>query len=238
MGKQVISGWKKAAIYNPADGTSVLLSQLSTQFSAFDPENIQNETPTGQSYGGKVYPLVIGFMDSGGLAQLETWKTAHTPLRAVVYVPGGQHILFRQSEEFFDVLGGGVNARDGAAIHQVQTEVQGEAPDVPQKKNLAEAITFAGDAGELVFPIEGPTLTLAADYAAINSPTLSIEAQAFDGSVLATASQAVGSTGRESVEITLPAGTYKLAIDLVGAGSADVTNVSLRSDGQTDYITY
>lgn len=240
--KRNIAGWKKAVVYDPATGNLVQFNTLSLDGCSWDPQNIKNETPTGSAFGGRNRPLAIGFLDTDGLTQIKSWG-GKTLLNAVVLVPGGQHILFRENEPFFYTPGGGVNTRDGAVQHVVDAEAHGEDPAVHQKKNLAELITFTNDAGSLVFPLEGPTLTLAAGYASINSPELSIIAKDYgtdgtDGSTLATSTQAVGSTGRESTTITLPANTYLIEIDLVGAGSADVTNVSLRTDGKTTYITY
>lgn len=238
MAKNALAGWKKAVVYNPANGDRVQLNRLSAQASELpgDP-NIKTESAAGQVWGGEQWPITVGFMDSDGLALLESWQVGYTPCRMVVLAPAGMSILFQESEEIDFIQGTGVNAREGLKIHRVMIEAVGSGLSIQQVKNLARAITFSGDQGTLVFPMQGPTLTLAADYTTPAGATLVIEAKDYAGTQVAISSQSA-TAGRVSTTITLPADTYTLEIDLLNGGTGTVQNISLRADGSSEFISY
>lgn len=233
------SGWRRAAVFNPATGDTVQSNRISTEFSAFNHPNITSETTVGMIFAGKDIQLLIGILESDGLAQLESWMLAHTNLRAVVYGTNESVFFFEDSEVLFE-RGVGVNARDGVAVHQTSMSTIGSnAVAFPLVNALSknEIWTTGADDGEIVYPIAGAQLTVAADYSGVSgSVDLVIRALDFSGSVLATVTESV-SNGRRSADITLPANTYKIDIDFVSnSGSANVSNRSLRVDGSTQFV--
>lgn len=238
MSKQSLSGWKKAVFFNPANGDRVQVNTIVLQGSEHPSDsNIKTESSDGMVFGGYTWPLAVAFLDNAGMAMLEIWHAAETDCQMVIFSPAGNSILFFTSERLDFKPGTGINARDGAVPHLVMMETTGGLPNVFEIKNLAKGIQFAGDAGTLIFPLEGPTLTLAADYADEDGATMVITAKDFAGDPVATSSQAA-ENGRISTQITLPADTYSLDIDLLDGGTATITNISLRSDGSTEFIDY
>lgn len=232
MGK-IFGGWKKSAVWNPANGDVVQLNLLSTEFSDLAMENIKAETPTGSAFGGRNYPIIVGFLEDDGLAQLHTWMQGFTPINMAVFAPKGRQIIARENEQIHVVRGAGVDARSGLDIHRIEYEAIGENPDVVWKQNVAEGISFAGNVGEIVLPITGVTWTVAADYTTSNG-NLVVKALNYAGSTIATSTQAL-SAGRVSTTLTTPANTWKIEIDLVDGGSSTPSNVSMRADGLTAY---
>ncbi|MEX1120857.1 MAG: hypothetical protein WED82_01900 [Balneolales bacterium] len=235
MGK-LISGWKKAVFWDPDSGDAVQVNTLSTEHSSFEPAIIKNETPTGSAFGGRRIPLVVGFLDSDGIPQLETWMEGNTPVRSAVYARAGKQIIFQESEEIAVVPGYGISMRNGADVHRAEMEVLGENPDVVQKQNVAEAIEFTANVGDIILPISGITWTVAADYTTADG-NLVVTAYDYSDGVVATSSQAL-SAGRVSTGITAPAGTWRIEIDLVDTGASVPSNVSMRADGNAEYVNY
>ncbi|WP_020403737.1 hypothetical protein [Gracilimonas tropica] len=235
MGK-LFAGWKKSAVWNPETGDKVQINTLSTEYSDLPYANIKNETPTGQAFAGREYPPVVGFLDSDPLAQLETWMEGNTPVCMAIYSLAGRQFVTRDKEEIHVVPGMGVDSRTGVDVHRFEWETRGENPDVIWKQNLAEGITFNANVGELVIPVEGVKWTVAADYTA-GTGNLVVAAYDYSGSVVGTATQAL-SAGRQSVQLTTPANTWKIEIDLVDGGSAVASNVSMRADDKTEYVDY
>lgn len=228
----IFAGWKKAVFWNAATGVVVQKNILSTDHSDFPHENIKKETPTGSAFGGRIFPIIVGFLTDDGNAQLEAWTKNNTPINLAVFTNGRQ-IVARQAEEIQYVPEVGVDARTGLEAHRVEYETVGFDPDVIQKKNVAEGITFAANVGEIVLPIEGVTWTVAADYTTADGD-LTVTAYDYAGNPVATSTQAL-SAGRVSTSITTPADTWKIEIDLVGAGASVPSNVSMRGDGKSEY---
>ena len=228
----VFSGWKKAAFWNTADGVVVQKNILSTDHSDLPQENIKKETPTGSAFGGKILPIVVGFLTDDGNAQLETWTKNNTPINLAVFSKGRQ-IIARQKEEIQYVPEVGVDARTGLEAHRAEYETVGFDPDVIQKINVAEGITFTANVGEIILPIEGVTWTVAADYTT-SSGNLVVTAYDFNGDPVATSTEPLAA-GRVSTQITTPADIWKIEIDLVDGGTSVPSNVSTRGDGKSDY---
>ena len=232
MGK-IFAGWKKTAVWNPTNGDVVQLNLLSTEHSDLPVENIKVETPTGNAFGGKQFAIIVGFLKDDGLAQLETWQESRTPINLGIYSQSGRQVIARESEQVHVVRGIDVNARNGLNIHRLEYEAIGEALDIIYKQNVAEGIQFAGNVGEIILPITGITWTVAADYTT-NNGNLVVTAYDYSDSQVATSTQAL-SAGRVSTQITTPANTWKIEIDLVDGGTSTPSNVSMRADGKSQY---
>lgn len=229
----IFAGWKKAVFWNAANGVVVQKNILSTDHSDLPFENIKKETPTGSAFGGKMFPIIVGFLTDDGNAQLETWTEDNTLINLAVYSKGGRQVIAQQAEEVQYVPEVGVDARTGLEAHRVEYETIGFDPDVIWKQNVAEGITFAANVGEIILPIEGVTWTVAADYTTADGD-LTVTAYDYAGDPVATSTQAL-SAGRVSTSITTPADTWKIEIDLVGAGASVPSNVSMRGDGKSEY---
>jgi hypothetical protein len=232
MGK-IFAGWKKAAVWDPSTGDVVQLNMLSTEHSDMPEENIKVETPTGSAFGGKLIPIIIGFLTDDGLGQLEAWQEARTLVNLGIYARFGRQVVARENEQIHVVRGVDVDARNGLNIHRLEYEAIGEAPDIIYKQNVAEGIQFTGNAGEIILPITGITWTVAADYTT-SSGNLVVTAYDFAGSQVAISTQAL-SAGRVSTQLTTPANTWKIEIDLVDGGSSSPSNISMRADGNPEY---
>lgn len=238
MAKKVLQGWKKAVVYNPANGDRVQMNRIIPGMSELpDDPNVKTETATGQAWGGQIWPVTIGFADGEGLALLESWMVAYAKVSAAIFAPAGMSILFQDTEEIDFRPGTGVNAREGLAVNQVHIEAIGSNLNVRQVKNLARAISFSSSQGSLVLPFQGITLTLSASYTAPDAATMVIEAKDFAGNQVAISSQAA-SAGRVSTVITLPADTWSVDIDLLDGGTGTVEDIALRGDGSVEYIGY
>lgn len=241
MGK-LIGGWVRSAVYDPANGDTVQFNKLDPESCDFNHPAIQNETASGQIYGGRDIELIVGFFESDGLAQLKTWQEDGTTVQAVVEGES-QDVLFHISEEMDFERGVLANARDGVAGHIVTLITVGEAPPAVPILNIASnSDIFTGDSDTFPFPIEGATIKAAADYASVTTPVdLVIEARDYgtdgtDGSVLASDTTSVTGAGRFTASVDLPANTYAVFVNFASnTGSATITNKTIRSDGGTAY---
>lgn len=234
---KLIGGWERAAVYDPATGDTVQFNKLSADASDFNHPNITNETASGQIYGGRDIELIIGFFESDGISQLETWMNDGTPIQAVVEGTS-QDVLFHESEEPDFERGVLANARDGVAGHVVTLITVGETPPAVPILNMASnSDIFSGDSGTIPYPIEGATIKVAADYSSVSTPVdLIIEAQDYGGNTLAADTTSVTGDDRFTAELELPADTYQIFVNFVGnSGSASVTDKTIRSDGDTAY---
>jgi len=234
---RVASGWKKSAAFRRSTGDKVQMNILSTEYSDLAYDNIKKPTPTGNAFGGKIYPLVVGFQESAGLATLEDWMDNNYPVGLAIYAKHGRHFISLEDEEMQVVPGYGIDAREGNDIHRIETEIAGGNPNVIWKQNIAEGITFAAKEGSIILPISGVKWKVAADYSA-SGGTLIVRCKNFAGTTVATASTTINAIDRFSAEVETTADTWTIEIELDNGGAAAVTNISMRSDGNDEYIDY
>ncbi len=234
---RVASGWKKAVSFRRSTGDKVQLNLLSTEFSALAYDNIKKPTPTGNAFGGKIYPPVVGFMESAGLPTLEDWMDNNYAVGIAIFAKHGRHFISLEDEEIQVVPGYGIDARNGNDVHRIETEITGGNPNVIWKQNIAEGITFTANEGSIVLPISGVKWKVAADYDG-SGGTLIVRCKDFAGDTVATSSTSIDSAARFSAEVTTTADTWTIEIELDNGGTAVVTNISMRSDSSDEYVNY
>lgn len=240
---KVIGGWIRGSLYDPATGDTVQFNRISTDISEFNFPNVENETATGVIYGGKDIELMIGFLESDGLAQLKTWLEDGTPLQA--FIEGeNQNIVWEESEELIFERGVNPNARDGVTVHMAQLVNVSDDPNIDPITNIAQLsqYSFGGSLNdeEIPMPIEGATVQAGADYAGVTSTTLTIEALDFAGSVLDSTTTSVGADGRFTASLLLPSNTYKINVEFNSGSDGGITlsNETVRLDGDSSFVTY
>lgn len=222
-----IRGWRKASFFDPATGDVVQVNKIMPEFSSWEPDVIRTEDTIGSVYGGKMLPLVIGStnVDQAKKDQLTAWMDAGIDIQAVVYNPMGKNIQWLTGEELFYIPAAGSDARQGAAVHQMQLDFTGVGSAIYQRRNL-----IAKDSFPVVFPIAGVDFTYSITTATVG--TLTIYFEDFAGATLAQ-KQVATAAGRISVTEKSPAGTYQITVDEPG----DASDQALRTDGSDQPTT-
>lgn len=252
MGK-VISAVEKVVFFDPPTGTTVQLNLISPDETEITVPPVTNNTSTGTTFGGKDFSASVGFYETDGFSQMESWQDdgsgSFTPLNMVV-AGEGEFILMQELESLTVERGVGVDGRNGASVHVAQMSHVGYSANIYQFVNIIEAgadafeefnITTNGQY-RLTFPVEGVTLTLSADYANhATDSTLVIQSLDFTGSLNLEQTVPVDGNGRFSVSIDLPANTYVVFIRFDGADTfadVDITNRCLRLGQSGVYVAY
>lgn len=215
--------WTIASLFDEA-GNVVQFNTLIGGETGFEYEPIAQEHTAGDYQSGERNTLMIASPEFDGGSQLQVWKHENTPLAAVAVSTalGGRNYLWPEFVKLKELLNHPKGVRsEGDSFVKAVLEHYDVGP--ARKRNIAPA---AG--GELILPVAGPTLTLAATGP--GAFELRLEAKDVNGATLAAATGSFDGT-RASVALTLPAGTFKIAY---GRGSAHST--SLRVDGSTEYV--
>jgi len=237
-------GIQRAAIYDPATGTTVQINDLSADFCSFDQQPAENDEvdPTGARYfGGDMSELRLRGRESGSLySQLETWRNADTRLRAVFEGGGGFNLQWYEDDrldilKWVSILGKSVGRADFFDLRMVR---QGHgAHAIYRQVNLLAHLAAASGATydqTIILPLNATVLTAAITNTAA-SGSLTLTAQNFASGSVGTANVTMAN-GRASVNLTLPSNTYKVRVQVTGGTS--ISNLSLRTDGDTVYTAY
>jgi len=131
---KVFSGWTKASVYNPADGTVVQLNYLATEQMSWEEEIIGSDTTNSIAYGGKRYTMRLAFFDGEGYAQLEEWMLNYTPVRIVAAGP----VNLQWYEDSTITVSKSISAdkRTGLNYFTLEVEHYGSNPAIYTNQNL------------------------------------------------------------------------------------------------------
>lgn len=222
--------WFTGAVFDE-EGNVVQFNTLIGGETGFEMELINQEHTTGDYQSGERDAMILASPEYDGEAQISSWKTSKTPLRAVALCRGinGRNMRWLEytvPEENIDNLKP-VRSEGDNFLRIMLNEFD---VNVNRQRNLIYNETGT----DMVMPLAGPTLTLAAEDLA-NPFTLTLTAYDYgtdgtDGSSLGSSSGSFDSE-RESIQLELPANTWRIEWSLGGA-----TQASLRADGGTEYI--
>lgn len=242
MGK-IISAVEKISFYNPADGVTVQANLISPDETEITAENLSNNTGTGVTFGGKDFQAAVGFMDTEGLNQIESWQDDGSggSTKVNMAVAGEDEFLLMQELEDIKLTREiGVDARNGANVHVANISHVGYGPDIYQQRNLINAGAGAFEVFDdgtnkdyqIIFPIEGVQLTAAATYANhVTNSVLRIRFIDFGGITISQFDTTINGNGRFSVTAEVPANTYSVVVffDVDGVfAPGDVTDRTIR----------
>lgn len=222
--------WFIAALFDAA-GNVVQFNDLVGGETTFEMEEIAQQHTTGDYQSGDRNAVMLASPDYAGKTQIDEWKADKTPLRAVALSrsSNGRNLRWLEyviPEENIDNL----KPQRSEGDNFIRVMLNEFDVDVDRYRNLMYNVADT----DIVLPLSGVTLTLAAEDMAA-AFTLQLTAYDYgtdgtDGSSLGSASDSFDSE-RGSVELELPANTWRVEWSLGGA-----TNASLRADGGTEYV--
>lgn len=223
--------WFIAALFDAAGNVVQFNELIGGGETGFEMELISQEHTTGDYQSGERNAMMLASPEYGGKTQLDDWKADKTPLRAVALSKSAngrnmRWLDYQRLEENIDNLK--PSRSDGDNF--VRAMLNEYDVDVARYRNLMHGV---GDS-DIILPVAGPELTLAAeDMAAAFTLTLTAYGYGTDGSDGASLGSATDNfdSERGSVQLTLPANTWRVGWSLGGA-----TNASLRADGGTEYL--
>lgn len=135
-----IQGLKRVSLFNPANGDTVLLSQLSPD-STYEKTPIQTETGDGAIQGGYEQTAETIFFDlpDGARTLLESWENDHTEVNLVAITGTGALLWYHPTEVtgFIDSLA--TNARDGVSPFTVRLTTVAPYADIAYGINIFRA---------------------------------------------------------------------------------------------------
>lgn len=222
--------WFVGSVFDAA-GNVVQFNTLIGGETGFEMEPINQDLTTGDYQSGDRNGMILASSEYDGKVQIDDWKADRTPLRAVALSRGenGRNMRWMEyiiPEESLDNL----KAPRADGDNFIRLMLNEYDVEVKRYRNLI----FDETGTEMVLPLAGPSLTLAAeDLAAPFTLTLTAYDYGTNGSDGASLGNATASfdSERGSVELELPANTWRIEWSLDGA-----TNASLRADGGTEYL--
>lgn len=213
--------WTRFALFDD-QGNVVQFNTLLAGETGFENEQIPQEYTAGDYQSGFQNLVQMGSPEDDGISQIRSWKAAKTVLQAVASGPG-RNYRWTQWTKPMELTDKPVAVRsDGDSFIKAVIEDYDADPQIA--KNL---LTGVGGT-EIVFPLAGPTLTLAAESGVAFDLTLTT--YDFSDVQLDTVTTSFNNE-RGSVELLLPATTWSVEWALNGA-----TQASLRADGSTEYV--
>lgn len=221
--------WHVASLFDE-DGNVVQFNILVGGETGFETEPINQEHTAGDYQSGERNAVMLASTEYDGLDQLRDWKADNTPVAAVAICRGrnGRNlrwISYRKLQELTDVP----QPQRSEGDSFIRTVIEDFDVDPIRQRNLI----YEEDGPDIILPIAGETLTLAAELDAPFDLTLSAYDYGTDGTDGAELDSVTESFDDErgSVELELPADTWRVQWDLDGAEEG-----SLRADGQTKYV--
>lgn len=216
--------WDVAAVFDAA-GNVVQFNTLDPE-SGFEQEVIEQTHTAGNYQSGTHDRMTLVSLEFDGAEQLHYWRTKHVPVRAVAMARGahGAAYLWEKPYKLANgtIVPKAVRSDGDSAIRAV---LDGYDINPVRANNLA--IGQPGN-GEMILPLSGIKLTLSGEHS--SGFTLKLEAFDYDDVSLGSASDNF-SNERGSVELVLPANTWKLKWTV---GSA--TDIALRTGSEHEYI--
>lgn len=231
-----ISGLLKLVLFNRDTGDVAQFNTLRNEGSLnINPSEDGEDSSGGIPYAGDQADMEAVVYDLGAAEeQVKAWMKANARIEAVglghqVNFLWYERTRFRIRRPKFFAPG----TRKRATITANHT---GGVLNIDHMVNLLHNADLLSDEGgnvyRIIFPVEGAKLTLSRDFdvAPLNTQ-VTIRALDYDEVQL---EEVIGanSAGRTSAQITLPAGTWFVEVDLGAAAGEPV----LRSDGKTEYI--
>jgi hypothetical protein len=209
MGK-VFSGIYQASIYNPADGVTVQVGDISVENSTLTFEQITNDSTQSTVFGGETVTMNLSFFDDAGFATLKAWEEAGTELRAVA--AGPTNIQWYESVPITVQKSLRADKRTGLNYFTVMMVFEGATSAIYANKNL---MAFLGDvdSGSFQFPVSTTNLLLSVNSLS-SSGSIVITLNNYAGSQVSTASTSVNGTGLFTVTDLIESTVYNVVFSM------------------------
>lgn len=213
--------WTRFSLFD-AQGNVVQFNTLIGEETGFENEPINQGYTAGEYQSGERNLVMMGSPEFGGINQIRSWKAAKTELKTAAAGPARCYrwTQWNKPKQLTD----SPKAQRSEGDSFIKAVIEDYDADPQRARNLLHGVSGT----EIIFPIAGPTLTLAATGGAAFDLVLS--AYDFSDTQLDTVTTSFNNE-RGSVELTLPSNTWKVTWNLNGA-----TQASLRADGSTEYV--
>lgn len=210
MGNNVFSGIYQASFYNPADGVTVQVGDISVENSTLTFEQITNDSTQSTVFGGETVTLNLSFFDDAGIATLKEWEEDGTEVRAVA--AGATNIQWYESVPITVQKSLRADKRTGLNFFTVTMVFVGATPAIYANQNL---MAFLGDvdSGTFQFPVSTTNLTLSADATSTGGNYV-ITLNNFAGTQVSTATTSIGATGILTVTDLIEATVYNVLFNI------------------------
>lgn len=213
--------WTRFSLFD-AQGNVVQFNTLIGEETGFENEPINQEITNGEYQSGERNLIMMGSPEFGGISQIRSWKAAKTELKAAAAGPARCYRWTQWNKPKQLTDSPKAQRSEGDSFIKAVIEDYDASPQ--RARNLLQGVSGT----EIIFPIAGPTLTLAATKGSAFDLVLS--AYDFSDTQLDTVTASFDDE-RGSVKLTLPSNTWAVKWNLNGA-----TQASLRADGSTEYV--
>jgi hypothetical protein len=222
----------------PSPATRVFVDEVHEDTEASLRRPVTNDTDSDGAgiFAGFRSEVTLASSDVAGVSQIETWMTSFATVEMVAVTPDHVVQWLNPSKilgtEALDITE--TNLAESQAT-LVQDGGDQSSHEVYITRNALFPYSVSGAfTQQLIFPVDGVDATLSSDFSTVDgTETITLTAQAGNGTSLDSASVSPSSGGRASVTLPTPSDTHFLEASVSGASPS---NPALRVDGSDQYV--